>query len=250
MTVSSQYAFSPTVTNIIYGALRILRVVQEGQEPTAYAIANARQALEFVIKKMSIDKVPIWTRYQITVALVAGRNPYTVGSGLNIDIGPTGTVGNTLPPVNIFRVNYKYALDGQEIKLEPLGRKDYLDYALKSSQGTPNSWYYEKYSSNGNLYLYPVPDAQNVGDSIILDVQRYIYDAGVDANTLDMPLEFNHYVKWAVAEELLCEYEQPQQRTDMIRVKANELYQIVQQSNGDTSSVFFHPDTRWENENE
>jgi hypothetical protein len=246
MTISQTYSFSPSVSDILLGALRILRVVQEGQDPSPYMMANARQALEFVIKRMSIDRVPIWTRYTIIVPIVPGRNPYTVGSGLNINIGPSGTVGPTKTPVNIFRVNYKYSLDGQEVKLEPLGRQDYLDYALKSSSGVPNSWYFEKYPDNGNLYLYPVPDSTNTGDYLIMDVQRYIYDAGVDTNTLDMPLEFNHYLKWAVAEELLCEYEQPKQREDRISAKSRELYEIVCMSNGDTASIYFQPDTRWE----
>lgn len=248
MTTSKSYSFSPSVGDVLLGALRILRVIQEGQSPSSYMQNNALQALEFIIKRMSIDQVPVWARYSITVPIVVAQNPYTVGPGLNIDIGPAGTLTATMPPVDIFRVNYKYLLDGQETKLEPNGRQDYLDYALKGSAGIPNSWYYEKQNTFGNLYLYPVPDSTSAGDHLVIDVQRYIYDAGALTNGLDMPLELIHYLKWAVAEELMCEYEQPDRRAVMISARATSLYEVIKQINGDKSSVYFLPDTRWEDD--
>lgn len=247
MATSLSYSFSPSVINILYGALRILRVIQEGQEPSAYAINNAREAMEYIITQLAINQVPVWTRYTIEVPIVVDRNPYTIGPGLNIDIGPSDTITDTLVPVDIFRVMYKYALDGQRVKLEPIGRQDYLDYALPDSGGVSNSWYYDKQLNYGKLFLYPVPDSTCSGDYLVIDVQRYIYSAGVNTDKLDMPLEFNHWMKWAIAEELLCEYEQPPQREAKIAAKAQELYMNVCQSNGDKSSVFFIPDTRYDN---
>lgn len=245
MTTSQTYSFSPTVADIISDAMDILRIVQEGQQATPATIAKFRRGLEYILKRLSIQMVPIWSRYRVIVPIVANRNPYTVGAGLNIDIGPSSTVGNSRLPVNIYRIMYKYAAsDGLEFELTPLGRSEYWQYALKASSGVPNSWYYEKLLDSGNLNLYPVPDNTSTGDYLYIDVQRYLYDAGIDTNTLDMPVEWCAHLKWALASEMLCNYEQPSQRTQLIVMKVKETYDIAMLGNGDTSSIWFLPDTR------
>lgn len=251
MSSSGAYSFSPTFLTCINKALRILKVTQQGQQSGTYqnALASAQEAGELILIQWATNKIPVWSKFWFTKTITtANYSPYSVGPGRDIDLG---NATPSLAPVDILKCYYVYATSGVRVELNCIADLDYSNYALQQSFGIPNSFYYMKQQavSNGSyglLNFYPIASASSIGDSFNIQFQRYLYSGGVTSNNLDFPLEFNKPFAWAIAKEIMLEYEQSRERQQLILAMYQEAMEDANLSNSDGGSVFFIPDTRYE----
>lgn len=251
MSSSGAYSFSPTFLTCINKALRILKVTQQGQQSGTYqnALASAQEAGEIILIQWATTKIPVWSKFWFTKEITtANYNPYSVGPGRDIDLS---NASPSLAPVDILKCYYVYSTSGVRIELNCIADLDYSNYSLPQSFGIPNSFYYMKQQainngSYGLLNFYPIPDATSVGDSFSIQFQRYLYSGGVTSNNLDFPLEFYRPFAWAIAREIMLEYEQSKERRDEIREAYRTAMEDAELANTDGGSAFFIPDTRYE----
>lgn len=236
MATSETYSFNPSVGDIVADVLDTLRITQEGVSASTYDTAKVVRRIDYLLKAWVDLGIPIWTKVEVNVPLIANKRQYTVGVGADINISN---------PVEFLTVRYIDST-GEQIMLTAVSRQDYQRYSLPNSGGVSNCWYYDKRLNSGILNLYPVPT--NSADSLIIDTQRYLQDAGVTTNTLDLPVQWARALMWNACRELLSSYEQPAQRSQYIILMAKESLDLARSNAGEVASLYLYPDTRGESE--
>lgn len=236
MTTSGTYTFSPSVGDVINDVLDTLRITQEGVNASAYDIAKVTRRLDYILKAWVDQGIPIWSKFAYTVPIVTNKAQYSVGPGMDIV---------TPPLVDILNVRYVYST-GEYIVLTKISRMDYQNYSLPASQGVPNSYYLDNQLGKILLNLYPVP--QDTADSLFIDTQRYLQDAGATTNTLDLPVQWARALMWNTCQELLSSYEQPTERVQYIMKMAMDSLDLARSGAGESADLFIYPDCRFESD--
>jgi hypothetical protein len=95
--------------------------------------------------------------------------------------------------------------DGTETPLNVYYRDEWMEIANKSSNGTPNAFYYDPQTTNGLLNIWQRPN--KVCDYLKCTAQMPIEDMDAAANDPDFPQEFYDPVKFNLAIKLSHEYE-------------------------------------------
>lgn len=89
------------------------------------------------------------------------------------------------------------AADGQEIQLYSSARIDYLQLPNKETSGTPTQYYFQALRTNGNLFIWPVPDNADHRFEFTFRKPLDIFDSASD--TADFPNEWLRALKYNLA---------------------------------------------------
>ena len=236
---------------LILDALQDLRVVMDGQTPTAGDITDASRKLNFLIKKWAIKGLLLWCRDWIQVPMVMNQYRYT--------IGPTGDVV-TYRPLRVLPGSYIRTTCGvntpNDVPLTILSRIEYDYMSQKGTVATPNSIYYDPQmapspfsaydpaNANGVLYVWTAP--QDATQTIFLDVQRPIQDMTSGTQLFDFPLEWYETLATCLAAEIADKYEIPEDRLRRLKVEAKEaLDDLADWGAQEQAPMQFTPDWRW-----
>ena len=231
---SSGYAsFTLYRDGIITTALRLIRVLQEGQSPTADDIVNCSEALNIMVKNWQVQGLVISLMQQISFPLVANQKTYT--------IGPVAADFLIERPIRLFDGSFiRVDATNVDTPLEILSRQAYEQITTKSTTGVTNAIYYfpgiDVASVNtgagilyptasgigwGTLYVYyPIP---TTGYTLYLNVQRSVQDYLQTFDEMDLPQEWFLPLKWGLAAQIADEYEVPEDRCQRL-FKTAEYY--------------------------
>lgn len=129
---------------------------------------------------------------------------------------------------------------GNELPLRPLSRSDYFSMPNKTSDSTPNSFYYNPSLNTGTFYVWPLP----VDSSFYLNMTAYrplqIFSESTD--TLDMPDEDQQGIIWTLAREIAPEYGVDQVTMNLIMTMAQGWIDRVEKFDVEEASIVFMPD--------
>jgi hypothetical protein len=192
MTVSGTTTFSMTVEQIVVEA-RAQLGIQEAEEPLqAHELTQGIRALNMMLRAWQIDGIKTWTLTEGSFSLAQSDYDYVFGAG-----GTFTTVPLEITDVRITR-------NSQDLPMNRMSREEYQSLPVKSTEGYPTQYYYDRQQDGGTMYVWPAPDA--TAGTIKFTYRRYLYDVGVGTATLDIPKEWYEAVTYNLAKRLLAYY--------------------------------------------
>lgn len=227
MATSGTYTFTMTRDEIIGAALRLTTRFSADDTIPAGDITNCAQALDLLCKEMIIEGLPLWCVKQYEVPMVANTATYNLST----------VTGMTLPQKVLDA--FIRTPSGNDTQLTPISRYDYNMIGSKSSEGTPNQYYYDPQLGAGVLTVYNVPI--NADNTIYVTVQRQIQDAGISTNNPDFPQEAFRMLKWCLADEIALDYGTPEKVMMKIERKASQLRNEFFAYEQENAPVVFSP---------
>jgi len=240
MALSGTTTFSMNRDSLIKASLRLTTSYESGESIPAQEIRDASEALNIIIKSWMIDGLHLWLRSEITLTLVAGQRSYT--------IGPAGD--NTSP--RPLRLSEAFIRDGTtDTPLDIISKQEYVELGDKSTQGTPNSLYFEPTLTKSTVFVYVAPDSNAATNKAIhLWVERQVADLTAATDDFEFPQEWYRALKWNLANELAPEYGLADLKPKLmakIERTAEKFYLEVRDFDREDTSTFFTPSDRESN---
>lgn len=181
-------AVTQTYTNneLCKDALRKIGVLAVDEEATAYDIEIARRGLFRLLKGWQNRDLDVWLKSWQTVTLTTASN-YTM---------------SPVRPLRVDQVNFN---DGtSETPMTRLTREEYDSLPLKTSTGTPTTYYYDRQRESARLYIWPLL-ASASGETLEVTYIREIEDV-VLSDAADIPAEWYDATVYNLALRLMDEY--------------------------------------------
>ncbi len=88
-----------------------------------------------------------------------------------------------------------------------LSRQEYMDLPNKNAAGTPTQWFYDPGRSQGQMFIWNVPNNGNWAWRFTW--YREIYDVTDPTNTMDFPQEWINCLEWLLSADLCTSYTVP-----------------------------------------
>lgn len=235
MATSSSYNFNPTRDEIIQSSLRLLGVGHRGESVPADEINDASMALNIMLKSWQADGLQLWKREEKSITLVASQRVYT--------LGPSGNV-TMQRPLRLLEVVRRDS-SNIDVPLNVLSKNEYWGLSNKFSEGAPVSYHYDPQLTNGDLYLWQVPDT-TVAAEYTVEIVYHIPFEDMDSTTdnFDCPTEWLQAIKFGLAVDLAPEYgiDLPQQYR--LQKQFDTAYEKALSWDQEDTSIFFQPN--WE----
>lgn len=124
-----------------------------------------------------------------------------------------------------------------ETPMTIMSRQEYMDTPNKLSPGTPTQWFYSPQRDKGLFYIWPAP--QRSAWAIRFTWYRPLADLLTPDNTVDFPQEWVNPLIWALANEMLPDYDCPPNRATMIKEQAAVYSDLVQSYDRESEPVQF-----------
>jgi hypothetical protein len=188
MTVSSSTDFALTAAELIEEARRKLGVHADEEPLQAQELTTGLRTLNMMLKTWQAEGVMAWTLTEGTITLVDGDADYVVGSG-----GSFTTV-----PLEI--VDMRITRSSRDMPMHRLSREEYYAIPVKTSEGYPTSWYYDRQRAGGTIYVWPAPDS--AAGTLKFTYRRIIMDMDVSADDIDLPQEWHEAIVYNLAVRL------------------------------------------------
>jgi hypothetical protein len=237
MSTSGSYTYSVNRDTLIAAAFRVLGVFNDDSPAPTTDLNNAVQALNLMIKQWMSRGYPLWCVSTVTVPCNVGNNTYT--------LGPSGTI-ITPRPLRCISGRLQYSsTSGLEVPLIQLSREEWEILGQKNSTGTVNSFYYDPQTINGVLHLYVTPDSTQIGNNVLLTVQRPIQDMINSGDDFDFPIEWLDALKYGLASEMVDEYDIPSPKSERIIQRAEKLRENMFDWSVEEASTFFTPNMQY-----
>lgn len=189
MATSGTVTYNLTARKVCDYALKKIGVVGKAQAVGADDMATAIRELEVMLKGWQVDGPNLWRRTTGSQALTANTASYDL---------------TVTTPHRIWSARLRHT-DGRDVPLEMLTADEYDELPLKTSTGTPTSYYYDAQRANGTLYIWPVL-ASVTTETVRYTYQRRFHDVGDENNDLDIPQEYLHLIGYCLADALLDDY--------------------------------------------
>jgi len=230
MATSGTTIFTMTRDEIAAAALRSLGAFGPQDTIPATDLTTAAEALNILVKAMSITELPLWCVDDIAVPLVVGIGTYDLSAA----------TGTTLP----LRVLDAYIRNaaGMDRTLQIISRYDYDTLGYKNAPGAPTQLYYDPQLGSGKVTVYAVP--AYAGETLHVVLQRQIQDFNLSTDNPDFPQEALRMLKWGLMDELALEYRTPRNERLEINQRALSYRQQFEASLQEQASVVFVPTTR------
>lgn len=176
-----------TSLDIIKSALRLIRVQDADETPSASDAASCLFALNSVLKMWSAQPGTIYQSTEISHTLTPGDGTYTVGTGLNIAYAIT-------------RIDQAFVRDGNtDLPLEIYSESQYQSIPDKTTQGTPLAINYERGAA---VHLWPVPST-----ALTLRLIALVpFTELALADTIVYPAEYQQALRYSLARDICSEY--------------------------------------------
>lgn len=178
-----------TALDIIKSSLRLIRVIDPNETPSAADTQDALFALNAMLGMWSAQTNTIFRMAEISVPLIAGQGSYTVGAGGDIDSAIT-------------RIDEAYTRQNNtDIKLWIYSEDQYQDIPNKSDQGQPIVLNYYRDQS---VRLWPIPS-----QAYALRLIALVPFSAVGLNdTIVYPAEYTQFIRYALARDVCSEFGQ------------------------------------------
>ena len=161
------------------------------------------------------------------------------GAGTGATITAT-IVGVTMAkPVRAF-TGYIRNPNNYDITMMQISKLEYNQLGNKFNQSTPNQFFYDNQYTNGQLYLFNVPDDSDW--TVYLDTHRMFYDMTGSTDNFDFPQEWFQALKWGLAAEIAAEYGIPLDQIPYYEQKSIAYVEDASNFSIEEASVYFQVD--------
>lgn len=229
MATSGTNTYNPVRDTIIKDALRMCGAYATGNSPSTDDMADGLEALNSLLKSWQLIN-GLWLKSFITIPLNTSSQSYSIPDGTDTTYRPTRVFSGVIRDSS-----------NNDIPLNIISRTDYENFSSKSSTGKVSSVYYDPQLSTGKLYVWPVSSVST--DSLVLTVDRPIYDVVADTETVDLPQEWIECLKHGLAWRLSKSYGLPKNERD--EFKADYLLmrqELINYNTENDASTFIQPD--------
>jgi len=190
MATSGTISYSLTARGVVTFALRKLRVIGEGEDPTAAQAADAQTELNLLLKEW--QKHPnLWRMTEGSITLVASTYSYALSTATAI-------------PHRVISARYRDA-NGTDLPMEPMTRDEYYDLPRKTSTGIPTQYYVDYQRDSPTMLLWQSL-ASVTTETIPYTYQRKFQDISSLDNDLDVRSEHLSLVGYCLAERIATDY--------------------------------------------
>ena len=176
-----------TVRSIVLAALRKIGVVAYDMEPNADQTDAGVRALNRMLKAWQNRGVNLWATTAASVACTTAAS-YTL---------------SPVRPLEILSCRFKRS--GVELPMQSMTRAEYDRLPVKTTQGTPTMYYYDRQREAARLYVWPVL-ATVSGQTLEITYTREIEDMAA-TDVIDVPGEFYDAVVYGLAARLADDYQ-------------------------------------------
>lgn len=199
MAVTGTY----TARQICTRALRKIGVVAIDEEATADILEVAREGLDLMLKSWQNKGVNVFLKSSMSVPCTTNRN-YTL---------------DPVRPLEIETVRYK---DSSELTMERMTRAEYDRLPVKTTNGIPTQFYYDRQREAAVLYVWPVP-ASVTTQTLEITYIRELEDVAFD-DVVDLPGEMWNAAVYCLADELADDF--PAQNPALAERVARKAFQL------------------------
>ena len=204
-----------TAREIITDALRELNVVAEDEAATPDQIYYGLRTLNRMLKAWQNKGYNLFAYADMSHA---------------ITVGATQTL-TPVRPIRLHSVNFKR--NGVEMPMQSMTREEYKTLPIKTTAGTPTTYYYDRQREAARLYIWPTLSAVN-GETLEISYERELADQDYDI-TPDVPGEWWDALVLSLADRMSVHYQAESRNLKMMAMQA-----LQDALGGDTEgSVFF-----------
>lgn len=180
-----------TALDIIKSSLRLIRVLDAGETPSAADAQDCLFALNMMLGSWAAQPNAIYQSTEIVIPIVQGTGDYTVSTAT--------TVGDI--PYRVTKIEDAYIRDqgGTDLPLEIWTESQYESIPNKSQQGQP---IIVNYVREDKVRLWPVP-------VMTYDLRLTAYTPFTQLtlnSTIMYPVEYGQAVRYSLARQLAPEY--------------------------------------------
>ena len=234
MATSGVTTFDLTRDSIINSALRKLSVISKGQTADTLDITNASEALNVLLKTFETKGMPLWAIGEYSFAMTATRT-YNIGVGKTL---------NTPAPLKIIQA---YVRDTVTNYSTPLNIQTHYNYNVTNPKstdtGVPVNLEYEPGNQQGNIRIWPTPDAYSIASrNITIVYQRPFEDMTASGDAVDFPQFWLEAVIYGLASRLAPEYGIPLPDRGDLRQEAMYFLNEAMSFGTEEGSIYFSPD--------
>lgn len=192
MAVSDSTDFSLTAVDLIGEARGLLGINSDEEPLEAVDLDRGLKALNAMLKTWQAKDVMAWTMTDGTLALVQGQVAYTFGDGGAFDF-----------ETRVFEITDDMAINrgNTDLPMFQLSREEYKAIPIKTTQGYPTQWFYDRQRDGGTLYVWPAPDA--TAGTLKFTYRRVIMDLDAGPNNFDLPQEWYEAITYNLAVRLI-----------------------------------------------
>jgi hypothetical protein len=175
----------PTYASTASFDLAIDEIIEEAfercglQDRTGYEIRTARRSLNILFADWANRGLNLWTIQKQSIAVTSSGFTNPLENATLLTGGDTQTIIDITDAVMRDSSNNDFAMTR-------IGRGTYWDYTVKSTQGRPTQYYFER-TIKPTVYLYPVPD---VDYTFVYYALIRMFDAGAYTNNAQIPFRF------------------------------------------------------------
>lgn len=130
-----------------------------------------------------------------------------------------------------------YPNNPNETPMTIMSRQEYMDLPNKLSPGTPTQWFYSPKRDHGDFYIWPVPVTTDW--AIRFTWYRPLQDFFLPTDTMDFPQEWIAPLQWALALDLIGDYDVPPPRQQYIQQQAAKYADLVVNYDRESEPVQF-----------
>ena len=203
--MSSILPASFTVNDAVIDAMKDAGALGIGQSPTGQDIYDGQARLQRMLQQWNQERYLIYHLVTYTVPSTGQITPYTVGPGGQISVGANGMRPNRIESAFFQQLNttpqgpVQYPLRLIETM------EDYRKISLPNLQTFSLCAFYDPAWPNGQLYVWPWPQATNYVVGIVAREQLPVQFAA-PASTIVLPYAYHRAIVSNLAMELRPKY--------------------------------------------
>ena len=249
-TTSGTTTFGQTFTidEIVEEAFERLGI----QNVTGYQLKTSRRSLNILFQEWGNRGIHYWEIKDTNFDLVEGQGTYKLyrSSAEATAAGDQATTkNNSNAAENVFgvsdileaqlRSNTIGATDQSDTPMTKIDRSTYGGLSNKTSKGTPNQYWVERFIDRTVMHVYPTPDSTNASKDMHFYYIKRIQDVGDYTNATDVPFRFVPCMTAGLSFYLAQKY-QPQLTQQMKLYYEDELARALAED-GSASSTYIIP---------
>ena len=221
---------------------------------TGYQLKSSRRSLNILLQEWGNRGIHYWEIRDTNIDLVEGQDTYKLyrSSAEATTAGDQATTkNNSNAAENVFSVsdilesqlrsNTIGSTDQSDTPMTKIDRSTYGGLSNKTSKGTPNQYWVERFIDRTEIHVYPTPDSTNAAKHVHIYYIKRIQDVGAYTNATDLPFRFVPCMVSGLAYYLSMKYA-PQMMQAMKLVYEDE-FQRALQEDGSSSSSYITPKT-------
>lgn len=192
MAVSNSVDFALTAADLVREARAVIGIDASEEPLSAAELTQGLTALNMMLKTWQAAGVMCWTLTEGTITLVQSQASYVFGSG-----GDFTTVPLDITDMRITR-------SGTDLRMLEISREDYYGLPIKTTEGYPTQWFYDRQRTGGTLYVWPAPDA--TAGTLKFTYRRTVMDMDDGTNDIDLPQEWHEAIVYNLGVRFIPRY--------------------------------------------